>query len=105
VEQVQAGAMIVLDFVKKTGANKLLNDTREVEGSWDAANEWLATEWMPLVIGAGLRLFAHIYSPDLYAKLAAEFMKDGFEQSAKDAFQMMMFADQQEAEEWLKESQ
>ncbi len=100
VEQVKQGALLFLDEISSHPTSKLMNDNRQLEGVWDEANEWLATEWMPAVIVKGLKKFAHIYSPDLYARLSAEFMQDNSRQFP-EGFDILLFDNQEDAEEWL----
>lgn len=100
VEQVKQGALLFLDEIASHSTSKLMNDNRQLEGVWDEANEWLAAEWMPAVIVRGLKKFAHIYSPDLYARLSAEFMQDNSQQFP-EGFDLRLFDNQEDAEEWL----
>lgn len=100
VEQVKQGALLYLDEMDRYPTPKLLNDNRQLEGVWDEANEWLAVEWMPVAIAKGLKKFAHIYSPDLYARLSAEFMQDNSRQFP-EGFDLRLFDNQEDAEKWL----
>ena len=102
VEQVQQGCLLVLEAIKEHQSSLLLNDNRQLEGVWDDANEWIANEWMPQAIQAGLMKFAHILPQDLFAQLSAEFMEDNAKK-IEDIFQLKMFNNQEEAEKWLLE--
>lgn len=81
VEDVKNGTLLVLEMIKEYSATTLINDNRELEGVWDEANEFIEKIWMPQAIDAGLKKFAHILSPNLYAQLSAEFMEDNAKKS------------------------
>lgn len=103
VEQVQQGSLLALEVIKEHQSPLLLNDNRQLEGAWDDSNEWLASEWMPQAIQAGLMKFAHILPKDLFAQLSAEFMEDNAKK-IEGIFQLKMFNNQEDAEKWLLES-
>jgi len=100
VDEVKEGALLGLEKIKEYKTSIFLNDNRELRGSWDGANEWIANEWIPNAIAAGLKKFAHIVPEDIYAQLSADFMKDNSEE-VKDAFQMRIFEDEAKAIAWL----
>ncbi len=106
VEEVKEGALLGLEKMKEYQVTKLLNDNTNLEGTWDEANDWIAQEWMPKAIEAGLMKFAHILAPDIFGQLAAEFMGDNakkLEEETKNVFQMRMFGDLESAKKWLLE--
>lgn len=96
VEEVKAGANAGLALLIQAHTSKFLNDNRQLEGSWDDANEWIAQDWMPRALQAGLKKFAHVVSPDIYAALSAEEM----ESNVLD-FEMKIFEDFEAAKVWL----
>ncbi len=100
VEQIKQGGFLMLDEIQQHKCVLLLNDNRQLEGVWDEANEWIATEWLPLMIQAGLMKMAHILSQDLFAQLSAEFFEDNA-QNVENMFQLKMFNNQEDAEKWL----
>lgn len=100
VEYIKQAALLYLEEIKKNPCPRLLNDNREVEGVWDEANQWLAEEWIPAALAAGLKKFAHIYSPDLYAQLSADFLADNVEKTP-GAFEIRLFDSYDTALEWL----
>lgn len=102
LEQVKQGCLLVLEEIKEHKCLLLLNDNRQLEGTWDEANEWIANEWMPQAIQAGLMKFAHILPEDLFAQLSAEFMEDNAKK-VEGVFQLRMFNNQEDAEKWLLE--
>lgn len=100
VDKVKQGALLGLEKIEEHKTPIFLNDNRELKGAWDGANDWIANEWIPKAIVAGLKKFAHIVPEDIYAQLSAEFMKDNTEE-VKDTFQMMIFEDEEKAIAWL----
>lgn len=102
VEKIKQGTLLVLEMIKEHSATKLINDNRELEGVWDEANEFIEKVWMPQAIEAGLKRFAHILSPNLYAQLSAEFMEDNAKK-IENIFALKMFGDFESAEKWVSE--
>jgi hypothetical protein len=67
---IKSGA-VILELFKKNGYTKLLNDNSRVTGPWQGVAEWTSTIWFPEMIKAGLKHFAWILSPDMYAAYSA----------------------------------
>jgi hypothetical protein len=91
------GATLVLEAIRKTCYNKVLNDNTNLLGSWEGANEWIQNEWTPTAKRLGLQYFAHVLSPDRYAQLSAEQMQ----KNTSGNFEMRLFGDINKAKEWL----
>lgn len=68
---VKSGA-IILDLLKQKGVGKVLNDNSLVTGPWQEGAEWTATVWFPEMISSGLKHFAWIFSPNIFAELSAK---------------------------------
>lgn len=100
IEEVKEGTLLVLEAIKEYKTSWLVNDNRELSGSWDGANDWIVEVWMPQAIEAGLQKFAHIIAKDLYAQLSAEFMEDNTEK-IEGGFELKMFDNYDDAENWL----
>lgn len=80
-------------------ASCVLNDNRQITGTWVLASRWVAEEWFPQIIAAGLKKFAWIESPVstlsvVSAKRSADKNQAGI---------IRLFKDESEAEKWLKE--
>lgn len=104
VENVKKGALLGLSVFKNHPESKvLLNDNSELRGVWDDANEWIANEWIPAAIEAGLLRFAHIISKEMFAQLSAEMMADNAKERSTDSFEMKLFDNFEEARAWLAE--
>lgn len=97
LESIILGANACLEVLGHFKCPYLLNDNRLVVGPWDHATDWIASDWTPRAIAAGLTHFAHVVSPESFAALSAEAM------SAKTSgsFHMRIFGDFGEAREWL----
>ncbi|WP_242927643.1 STAS/SEC14 domain-containing protein [Pontibacter vulgaris] len=101
LDGIMLGADQCIDVISFYKCPYLLNDNRLVVGPWDHALEWIANNWTPRAIKAGLTHFAHVVSPESFAALSAEAM------NAKigDSFQMQIFGDFDEAKKWLLAAQ
>lgn len=71
-EKVIQGCQATIDFLRENRCAHMLNDNREVIGSWNSANEWTAADWVPQVLRLGLRRFAHIGAPSILGQASAE---------------------------------
>lgn len=98
-ESVQNGGLQMLEILKSSGFTKVLNDNREVLGNWSEASDWAGTVWFPMMIEAGLRDFAWVFSPSIFAQLAAQKSVDVSDGKANVRF----FHDMEEAKRWLAE--
>jgi len=96
-KKVQEGGKLIILFTKKTGCQYLVNDNRELEGSWLSAIDWIEQELMPDLIKAGNMYIAHILSPDFITKFSAVELN---ERLKKDHFKLFTSLD--EAETWIK---
>ncbi|QHL87258.1 STAS/SEC14 domain-containing protein [Nibribacter ruber] len=99
-ESIVAGANACAEILQQHNCSFLLNDNRQIIGPWNHAVEWIATDWTPRAIAAGLRYFAHVVDADSLAKLSSEEMKQ-----TADGFAMQIFGDIEEATAWLKSHQ
>ena len=94
---VQNGGEKMLAFLKEKNCTKVLNDNRLVKGTWSFASDWVAKDWFPRMIEAGLNQFAWIYSPDAFSK----FSTDKSTQNT-DGGIIMTFNNVEEGKAWLK---
>ncbi len=98
VDEVIEACKVSLDHIEQQGISKILNDNSQLRGSWDEANDWIAQNWMPRALAAGLKKFAHIISPDIFGAMSAEELT-----TKVSDFEMRVFNDRAEAEAWLQE--
>ncbi|SOD12546.1 PAS domain S-box-containing protein [Pedobacter xixiisoli] len=98
-ESVQNGGLRMIEVLGSSGLKKVLNDNREVLGNWSEASDWAGKVWFPMMIEAGLRDFAWVFSPSIFAQLAAQKSFDVSDGKANVRF----FHDMEEAKRWLGE--
>jgi len=97
---VQNGGLQMVALLKSSGLKKVLNDNRELLGNWSEASDWAGKVWFPMMIEAGLQDFAWIFSPSIFAQLAAQKSFDVSDGKANVRF----FYDMEEAKRWLQET-
>ena len=99
-DKVIQGCQATIDFLRENLCPSMLNDNREVVGSWSAANEWIAQNWVPQVLHLGLRRFAHIVSPGIFGQASAAEMVT----RVGTQLEMRLFKDIELAKAWLREA-
>ena len=62
-QTVKDGCEEVLKLLVSRRATAVFNDNRQVTGPWVRASNWVADDWLPRMIAAGLKRFAWIESP------------------------------------------
>jgi hypothetical protein len=95
-ENIMNSGAVILDLLKKKSASKVINDNTNVTGTWQDASDWTAKEWFPSMMKAGLKHFAWIFSPNIFAELSAK--------KAMPASDVVKsFGTFKEANEWIKQ--
>ena len=89
-----------IDFLRDNSSLNMLNDNRNVVGSWSSANEWIAQNWVPQVLHLNLRRFAHIVSPGIFGQASAAEMVT----RVGTQLEMRLFEDIELAKAWLREA-
>lgn len=97
IESVRRGCMEMLDIVNKTSCSKVLNNNKNVPGTWSEAAEWAGKIWMPMMEQAGVKYFAWVMSSSSFSKLSAEKSVEVTDSNITIEF----FTDMQLAEEWI----
>ena len=97
-EGIITAANVSLEVIACHHYPHLLNDNTLVLGPWNHAVEWIAQDWTPRAIAAGLTHFAHIVSPESFAAPSAEAMAG----STAGRFRMRIFGNVPEARAWLR---
>ena len=97
-EKVIQGCQATLEFLRENPSPHMLNDNREVVGSWSKANDWIAQNWMPQALSIGLKRFAHIVSPGIFGQASAAEMIT----RVGNQFEMRLFQDIEKAKAWLR---
>ena len=98
-ENVVAGANACLELLEKHKSSCVLNDNRLVVGPWHHATEWIARDWTPRAIAAGMKYFAHVVDKQTLAGMSAEEMN----QKISNLFEMKVFDDLHDARLWLQQ--
>lgn len=98
LDNVKRGANEGLSLIADYSCAHLLNDNTAVTGPWDHAVAWIAEDWTPRAIAAGLTHFAHVVDAKSFAALSAEAMSLGI----AGLFEMRIFGDVEAARAWLK---
>lgn len=96
---VLRGALTYLDRMKSQHCHAVLNDNRRLVGRWDASLEFLEQQWIPRAIANGLHYWAHLDNPGALSEASA----DALRERVKDRFEIRLFEDQLQAEDWLRE--
>ena len=97
-EKVIQGCQATIEFLRENRCAHMLNDNRQVIGSWNSANDWIAANWMPQVLKLGLKRFAHIVSPGIFGQASAEEMVT----RVGNQLEIRLFKDVDLAKEWLR---
>lgn len=99
VQQVKEGVYRVLEGIITYGCGDVLNDNRELLGSWTQAIQILSTEVMPKMVAGGLKRVAFIYSKFPSARYSVDRFLE-----INDQYTGQPFEDYQSALEWLTEN-
>lgn len=93
---LREGCEQMMRFLQLKAVDSVLNDFSRMEGMWIREPEWLAREWFPTMIRAGLKRFACLQPPTGLSQLSAE-------ETAKLApgGLAQVFSTRDEAEAWL----
>jgi hypothetical protein len=69
---IMEGCEKILEAVSLFKCNKVLNDNSNVVGIWTPAAAWVAHNWFPRLLGAGVRKFAWVYSPSVLSQVSTD---------------------------------
>ncbi|UII23298.1 hypothetical protein [Fulvivirga ligni] len=94
-EKIMNSGEKILELLKSKRCAKVLNDNTSVSGPWQDAAEWTAKNWFPRMESAGLKHFAWVFSPNIFAELSAQKAKP-------DSDVVTTFHSVYDAEQWLK---
>lgn len=98
---VMDGGLTYLDMLRQNPCPKLLNDHRDLVGTFLEANDWIQQVWTPLIIAAGLRYIGQVVSPDVFGLLSME----DLQHRIGDQLQICLFDKLENAEAWLRVQQ
>lgn len=98
IHQVKDGTKRILDAIIHYQCDCLLNDNRELFGSWTQAIRAIERDSLPLMLSAGLKKIAFIYSRDASARYSVDRFLE-----VNDEYVGQTFEDFRLAENWLTE--
>ncbi len=84
----------------RLGCKALVNDNRQLRGSWEAAVGWVDGVRNPRIYELGFRRSAIVLSPDLFTQVSAEAMAAT---SAPGKIETQVFRTLEAAEQWVAE--
>jgi hypothetical protein len=95
-ENMRSGAEKALELVKAKGAKKYLTDTSESRVVTPADQNWIAADWRPRAIEAGLTKMATVIPTDLIAQMAMNRLK-----TIMNGVETGYFGSLEEAKSWM----
>jgi hypothetical protein len=97
-QKVIAGCQATIDFLQEVHCPYMLNDNRQLVGSWAAATDWIARHWVPQAQALGLKRFAHIVSPGIFGQASAAELVT----RVGNRLEIRVFDDVDAAKRWLR---
>jgi hypothetical protein len=95
---VKHGCLLMLEYLKLHPTDRIINDNRNVTGTWSEAADWVGNVWFPLMEKAGLRYFAHILAVNIFGQLSAKKSID----IMAGIITTQYFTDYDSASQWLQ---
>ncbi|RTQ45998.1 MFS transporter [Hymenobacter gummosus] len=95
---VMSGGLTHLDMIRQRPCAKLLNDHRDLVGTFLEANDWIQQVWTPLIIAAGLRSIGQVVSPDVFGQFSIE----DLQRRISNQLDLYLFEDMHAAQTWLR---
>ncbi len=71
LESVKHGCILMWEFLRQNHCDRVVNDNTHVMGNWSEATDWVGNTWFPMMEKAGLKYFAHVFSPSTFSQLSA----------------------------------
>lgn len=99
IDSVKHGCMKMLGMINTHQCSKLVNDNRNVLGTWSDASEWVGEVYFPMMEQLGLKYIAWVFSPSKFSQLSAKKSLDVAVSKVITRF----FTDIVEAEQWIAE--
>lgn len=97
LDSVQHGCMLMLDYLVKNQCDRIVNENTNVLGNWSDAVDWVGNDWFPMMEKAGLKYFAHLFSPSTFSQLSAKKSID----IMAGIITTQYFTDMASAREWI----
>jgi len=71
IESVKHGCLLMWEYLRQNHCDRVVNDNTHVMGNWSEATDWVGNTWFLMMEKAGLKYFAHVFSPSTFSQLAA----------------------------------
>lgn len=94
-EGIKTAGAVIINIIQENRITKILNDNRQVKGSWKDVAVWVNEDWFPAITNAGVNRFAWIYSTDVFARFSAR-------KAAGNTAIVKFFKKVEDAVEWLE---
>ncbi|WP_237561645.1 hypothetical protein [Halorubrum halophilum] len=101
-EAFREGARRWEEIIADRGADKYVVNTAGVTAHDDADKRWLAEEWVPDLIDAGVTRGAGVYADSAIASMEMEEVEEQLSSLDPD-FEFRAFASNEEAKAWLRD--
>lgn len=98
-DTVQKGCLRALEMITVHKCTSVLNDNRNVLGTWSEASDWAGEVFFPMMEKEGIKRLAWIFSPSVFSQLSAKKSIDVDVSNITTQF----FTDDKEARKWLEE--
>ena len=98
---VMDGGLTYLDMIREKPCPKVLNDHRDLVGTFTEANDWIQQIWTPLTIAQGLRYIGQVVSPDLFGQFSIEDLKFRI----SNQLDIYLFNSLEDTQAWLRAQQ
>lgn len=95
---VMDGGLWYLDMLRQQPCPKLLNDHRDLVGTFTEANDWIQQVWTPLIMAEGLRSIGQVVSPDIFGQLSIE----DLQMRIGNQLDIYLFDKLDDAQAWLR---
>lgn len=95
---VMNGGLTHLEMLRQQPCPRLLNDHRELVGTFVEANDWIQQVWTPLIMAAGLRSIGQVVSPDVFGQFSIE----DLQHRIGDQLDLHLFESLEAAQTWLR---
>ncbi|GAB2478704.1 hypothetical protein GCM10011375_18280 [Hymenobacter qilianensis] len=96
---IWVGRQQLVEWLRRTKCQKMLNDNSNLEGPWQEASQWLDEAFFQTLADAGLHYLAWVYSPNY---LSRSVIDDALSCISKPM--IVSFEDVASAYTWLRES-
>jgi PAS domain S-box-containing protein len=95
-DSVRHGCMVMLDMVIQYRCYKIVNDNREVLGTWSDGADWVGKTFFPQLEKEGVKYLAWVFSSSVFSQLSAKKSID----VSMNKITTQFFTDISVAEEW-----